>query len=452
MAANIKILPDVKEALNEYYKLKLKYETIIMANKKKIINNPTLSKREKRSEFLKLKPKCINCQRPGGTIFKTTFHAENETTDSYREHSATCGILSDPCNLKITIQMGKVEMLLELLNEMEKEIKTLKNKVIDDKNKLLFGYLTTEEALNNFAVSKEEISLYSSLYERYLETYNNLVDNEEKKVELNDSITNLYIQIDEVKNCITKMNETDNYQYAHDAATIYTTRLIPLLDIIRTLKYNESYVVNNEDANTCDLIQKKYSIENMSLSLFQNKVMSFETGYEGQPKKKKELVIEESSSESSQPEQPNYTYTNSDQIKIPVDEPIYGKGPNGVQWKKPEYVKLWDILPKELKNVLIPNHEWMKRFMFNCVNKRANRQTCKFIAPKDLKLPPVKLANGQYDIGVKIYSDVFNKLDESLQNTYLTLYSTEDGVKNYDMLENALNNLVAKEVKFDRSF
>lgn len=478
MAANIKILPDVKEALNEYYKLKLKYETIIMANKKKIINNPTLSKREKRSEFLKLKPKCINCQRPGGTIFKTTFHAENETTDSYREHSATCGILSDPCNLKITIQMGKVEMLLELLNEMEKEIKTLKNKVIDDKNKLLFGYLTTEEALNNFAVSKEEISLYSSLYERYLETYNNLVDNEEKKVELNDSITNLYIQIDEVKNCITKMNETDNYQYAHDAATIYTTRLIPLLDIIRTLKYNESYVVNNEDANTCDLIQKKYSIENMSLSLFQNKVMNFDTGYEAQHKKKpKGLIIEDSSSSSSEPmliKNPSarkYS-TDSNGNKIPEDNPIYGKGSDGIGWKLPEYTTLWNKLPMELKNVLRPENEWMKEFMFDCVNKRANNQTCIFVAPRNLKIPPEKvpylrsessektldeksessekLPEYKYDLGVQIYSDVFNKLPESLQNTYLSLYSTEDGVKKYDMFIDALNNLVAKEVKFNK--
>jgi hypothetical protein len=421
-----------------------------MANKKKIINNPTLSKREKRSEFLKLKPKCINCQRPGGTKFKTTYHAENENVDSYREHSATCGIIADPCNLKIKIQMGKVELLSELLNEMEKEIKTLKNQVIDDKNKLLFGYLTTEEALEHFNISKDEISLYSSLYERYLETYNNIVNNEEKKVELDDSFTNLYIQIDEVKDCIKKMNETDNYQYANDAVNIFITRLSPILDIIRKSKYNECYVVHNEDTNTCNLIQRKYSIENMSLSLFQNKVMSFDTGYEGQPKKKtKGLVIEESSSE---PEQANYTYTNSDQIEIPVDEPIYGKGPDGVQWKKSEYINLWNKLPKELKNVLIPNHEWMKEFMFNCVNKRANKQTCKFVAPKDLKLPPEKLANGQYDIGVKIYSDVFNKLPESLQTTYLTLYSTEDEVKNYDMLIDALNNLVAKEVKFDRSF
>ena len=50
-------LPSPKEALNEFFKLKSKYETQINANKKKIMNNTTLSKREKRSEFLKLKPK-----------------------------------------------------------------------------------------------------------------------------------------------------------------------------------------------------------------------------------------------------------------------------------------------------------------------------------------------------------------------------------------------------------
>lgn len=70
MATN---LPSPKEALNEFFKLKSKYETQISANKKKIINDASLSKREKRSEFLKLKPKCINCQRPGGTKFQVIY-------------------------------------------------------------------------------------------------------------------------------------------------------------------------------------------------------------------------------------------------------------------------------------------------------------------------------------------------------------------------------------------
>ena len=62
---------DVNEALNEYFRLKNKLYNDIMVNKNKIMGNSTLSNKEKRSEFLKLKPKCVNCKRPSvkGTIF-----------------------------------------------------------------------------------------------------------------------------------------------------------------------------------------------------------------------------------------------------------------------------------------------------------------------------------------------------------------------------------------------
>ena len=115
-------IPDVKEALNEYFKLKRKYETKINENKKKIINNLTVSNREKRSEYLKLKPKCINCQRPGGSKFNITYFEETDLENSYRQHSATCGIIADPCNLDIKIKIGKVELMPVLLNVIQKEI------------------------------------------------------------------------------------------------------------------------------------------------------------------------------------------------------------------------------------------------------------------------------------------------------------------------------------------
>ena len=47
-------IPNVKDALNDYFRLKNKFETQLNDMKKKIINNPSFSNREKRSEFLKL--------------------------------------------------------------------------------------------------------------------------------------------------------------------------------------------------------------------------------------------------------------------------------------------------------------------------------------------------------------------------------------------------------------
>jgi hypothetical protein len=451
MDKSLKTVYDVKESLNEYFKLKQKYEAAIAANKKRIINNPTLSKREKRSEFMKLKPKCISCKRPGGSVFKILFNHEDSTVESYREYNATCGIISNPCNLKIKIRCGRTEFISDILKSMEDAVKEIKNEIIDDKNKLLFGYLKTEEALDKFDYSKEDVSSYSSLYEEYLIKYNNIVDNEDKKRELEEAVTNSYIQINQIKECIKKSDETGNKTFISDAIQIYDTTLIPTLSTIRNLKYNESFVWHNEDTNSCNLIQNKYSISNLLFSSFQSSVISFDIGYDS---KKSRMIIES------------------------IDEPIYGKGEDGIAWNIPEYTRLWELLPIKFKNVIRLDNEWMKEFMFKCVNDRKKGKGCEVIAPKNLIIPPNLIENvkesssqdgskdgsqdgsqdtsspagPQYDFGVQIYSDVFNKLEPSLQATYLKLFIVRDGVNDYNILKDAMNRLVAKETGFDRGY
>lgn len=446
----------VKEALNEYFKLKLKYEEQITKEKKKIINNISLSKKEKRTEFLKLKPKCINCKKPGGTIFQTVFFSSTDTEDSNREYRARCGIIADPCNLDIKIKLYKVDLLPDILNNMAEDIKKYKNTVIDDKNKLLFGYITAETALSKFDELKEDISLTSSIYEEYLSEYNKIVDNTEKKAELDESISNSYIQIQQIKECISKMNETGNSQYAVDAVTIYDTILKPLLLKIRNLKYTDSIVFYDDANNTCNLVQTQFNSESLSYGSSGDKVLSYNVGYSGIKINKKKIVIESSSSNSE--EEPT-TVTEKEESRkpipsgeIPREEPIYGEGKDGITWKNNEYVKLWDRMPEKLKDALKGNHEWLTDFMYNCVNNRANSKPCEMTTPSDLKLPPELLPSGQYDFGVEIYNTLFNKLAKTLQTTYLTFFSERDGVKNYKMLENAMNDLVKKEVGFSNGY
>jgi len=445
----------IKDSLNEYFKLKFKYETQIVTNKKKLINNPTLSNREKRSEYLKLKPKCINCKRPGGSIFKTIFIKETDKVDSHRQYMASCGIIADPCNLNIKIEVGNVELLSNLLNQIQKELRDLKNTIIDDKNKLLFGYIDTEKALENFEDLKDAINVYSSIYERYLENYNNIVDNDSKKQSLNESITSFYILIEQIKECISKMNETDNVQFAKDAVNIYQDNLRPLMNKIRDLSYDETKVWHDIDSNTCNLIQNKYSIQSLSYSSFQDKVVSFNVGLEtnipdknkNKNKNTKALIIESSSQDEKESSiEINLEPSNSNEELI-EDEPIYQK--DEISWNKPEYTKLWSSLPEKLKNALTQNQNWMKDFMFSCVNARIKKEACTLVTPKDLKTPPIKLNNGEYDFGVPIYNDVFNKLPDSTKQTYLTLYSEKDGIKNYNLLINTINKLVEKEVNFN---
>ena len=464
-------LPNQKDALHEYFKLKSQFESEITANKKKILNNQQLSKREKRAEFLKLTPKCVNCKRPSkkGTLFSTIYVPDTDTVSSYRKLTATCGNLADPCNLDIEIHVGTVEPLDELMRNIRSEIKTHKHKIIDDKNKLLFGLLTTEKALENFDLNKSYINDLTSVYEMYLEQWNNTIENPAKKTELEECLLLSYDSIDKIKECIKKMNENNDPHFASDAASIYVTTLKPLLDKIRHLKYSENMVHN--DGPYCKLIQKKYTELELSVSGYHTKIIKFNTGLQANPVKKKKLRIvkgggtteftidiqeegeegegQEGGQEKGEEGQGKPTFD------IPEDEPIIGRGQDGIDWNIDEYKKVWSKLPIKLKTELKLNIDWMKEFMYKCVNtKDLEYSTCILTTPPNLIVPPKQMQNGQYDFGVSIYNKVFNKQPKTLQESYLTFYK-EDPItkeKNYKMFEDAVNKLVENEVQLETSF
>jgi hypothetical protein len=144
---------------------------------------------------------------------------------------------------------------------------------------------------------------------------------------------------------------------------------------------------------------------------------------------------------------------------VPFDEPIIGQGKDGIAWNIPEYQELWSNLPEKLRAEFKLNIEWMKEFMHKCVNERKKGgptfSGCHLTTPPNLVLPPRKNeSNGNYDFGVTIYNNTFNKQAKTLQDTYLTFYKEDPvtKVKTYDMMADALNALVEKEVDFGRGF
>lgn len=470
----------VKDALNEYFRLKNKFENEVARNKKKIINNPTLSKREKRSEYLKLKPKCVNCKRPSmkGTLFSVEYIPSTDKSDGYRVFRSSCGDLADPCNLKIEINLGNSEPLEKLMDNIRDEIKKHKDEIIDDKNKLLFGLTTTEEVLENFDMNKTYINDLTSLYEKYLDEWNQTVESEQKRLELEEATVQMYNYINEIKTSIKKMNENDDVQYAIDAAQIYHTTLEPLLQKIRHLKYSENMIYHDDETNTCRLIQQKYTEYDTAVSSYSSKVAKYDVGLQAKkavkgPEKKSMFIIESdlspspissssplSSSSPSVSPVPSAVQKEGQPLnEVPMDEPIIGQGKDGIEWNIPEYKDLWSKLPEKLRNEFKLNIDWMKEFMHKCVNEHKKAgpsfNGCHLTTPPNLVIPPRKNdATGQYDFGVSIYNTTFNKQPKTLQDTYLTFYK-EDPVtktKNYSMMENAVNALVEKEVDFGKGY
>ena len=297
-------------SINEFYKLKSKYDSDIIKNKKKILNNASLSLNEKRREFNKLVPKCINCKKPGGTIFSVKYNKEEDS----RELKAICGVTANPCNLNIFINLGKYYLFPDILKEFETDIAKSKQFVIQDKNKILFGYIPTERALATFSYWKDQINDNTTLLQSYMEEYMTIVDNKEKNQLLVKEIELIFGFISSIKEYIKQFNDTSNTQYVNDAVTMYLNSLKPSADKLLKLKYKENVVWYDEDTNEYKLMQNKYTIRDLEFNTGEENVVKFDFGPKsvGKPSKpapvkrakpikpKPTVIIESTTTPSSQ--------------------------------------------------------------------------------------------------------------------------------------------------------
>jgi len=262
-----------KEAIQEYFKLKNKYDTNIKKEVQKISRNKHFTVREKRNEFKSFRPKCIHCERPVGTLFSSKFDKEK----NYRILSAYCGDTTNPCDLRIIINAGKgIESYLEIISSVEEDIKKEKNRLIQDKNNLLFGFITTEKALEDFEVLKKDISDLTNSYAFHLQELNDITNNREKKEELDKNQENAFVIIQEIKDSINKWNETGNISFVQNSVDRYVNELQPLLNTIRDSKYSSNRV--EWDESVYFLFQEKVTLTDIESASVLPAVIEFHLG------------------------------------------------------------------------------------------------------------------------------------------------------------------------------
>ena len=123
------------EAINDFYRLKDKYESSYYEKYVKPIVTSGNTKKEKRVFFSKLqKAECINCKRNVGT----TFTIKCDKNESMRQFMAKCGDLTDPCPLDIHIDYSIRTRFDTAIEHSSKKIDMLKMKIIKEKNNAIF--------------------------------------------------------------------------------------------------------------------------------------------------------------------------------------------------------------------------------------------------------------------------------------------------------------------------
>ncbi len=261
---------------DEYYKLKDAYETSVRNQKLDVLKKKA-GKKDIRKRLLSLKPKCVNCKREGGSIFSSAFDEKALS----RVLSAKCGVVSNPCDLNIEIQAGSYEVIQDILSHDEKELESVKHRIIEGKNKLLFGYAKTEETVEQFDELKKQVNDHTGSIEYYSKIYYDKVDNKKDKENLNKLIVDSYESIHQIKDYIRKFNEEDDdnqTQNVISAVKVYVEQLKPQLGQIMHLKYKQNTVVYDEDHETYHLIQKPQTINSLEVALVDAKVVKNKKG------------------------------------------------------------------------------------------------------------------------------------------------------------------------------
>jgi len=454
------------EAINEFYKLKEKYESVYYEKYVKPIVTSNKSKREKRVEYSKLpKHECINCKRHVNTIFKVSTN-HNELLKTFL---VKCGDFTEPCPLDIQINYAFRDQIDTLIRDGLQQIESIKLQVIKEKNNALFF---NQDVVSIFDKITQQLKSETEFTGFIIET-NVLRNNNPEKSDL------LKKTIDEFgkgfiipfKQMIKEYMDTSNELILNQATTFYINEMIPKLKEIQVLKYKVNIV---EFDNTYKLIQLPNSLEsNEFFAGGEDKVIKFVKGVRKDKKKTKkdkkktkkednqpnkfnktkkmkrgEIILEEDDAEGTEVEIIQTEFADKSNLTNKyATNPLFNQsGDKITEWTNKEYDDLWKKMPEQLKNLLMEDIEWLQDFMNKCVKSRKSGTSCNLFLPKQTLFPPHILADGKYDFESDIVNTLFNELPKSQQDRLLKLYSLKDGVTNYDMLKNSLITILEQNI------
>ena len=248
--------PSVQEEIANYYKLKSAYEDKLMRKKKQIFKNETLSTKDKRMKLKQLKKTCINCKKPGGTIFNT----------DERQLTAICGA-DEVCKLDIAIDRGQYENTRTRKNVLYQEIQNIHSDIITTKLDLLFNYTNESNAVSLFEEYREDLDIISKNYTDESRKYMEIVDPNTRQIELDEYTVSLFVETEKLRKLHKQYNEEPMQKYIDAMVEKYVTVIQPLVTKIRETTYVYSSVEKQSDITSGDpttrLVELPYTLSQL---------------------------------------------------------------------------------------------------------------------------------------------------------------------------------------------
>lgn len=252
-----------KEAIEEFYRLKheydLKYKTKVMQMARD--NRMTLAEKQERYE--KMIPKCVNCNRNGGTLFIV----------SPTQLIASCNA-NPKCDLDIDIQKTPTFQAPVVVSALHKQVEIVKSNMIEAKILHAYGFLPESEVLNIFEFVNGQ---YKTINEAYTQAETFLLsktNNLEKQEEIKRLRLERYKRTQEYNELLKQYVETGQQGFLQESVEMMIDSINPLLNELRGAKYAMNKVVTVEDNNDTvihHLIQEPYTIKDLEYPIDANK-------------------------------------------------------------------------------------------------------------------------------------------------------------------------------------
>ena len=246
----------ITKAIGDYYKLKQKYDDALYRKKSKIMKDDTLSSKEKRKKFRKMKHGCINCKAAGGTIFSS----KNGIL------RAVCGSTT-PCSINIEIRRGDHISMRALSDEFAEEVNSLKTQIISTKLDLLFGYVEESVALKRFTHLRTELGKFSQTLLELRKNYLEIVNDTKNQTAIEEAEVSLFVLKERLDELNSLFDETQKPSYITDMIELYVTEISPLVDKTRNMKYKRVTIERDTDNHTEHLIEEPYTVDQLYMAM-----------------------------------------------------------------------------------------------------------------------------------------------------------------------------------------
>lgn len=243
----------------KYYELKQKYQEKLNERKKKIKRNEGLTIKEKRAQIKKLIPKCVNCNKPGGTIFE-------EKNGTLRAICAS----KTPCDLNLSIKRIYYDNMRELDIKNEKTTESIKMRIIMAKLDYLFGFNNTkDETIDKFNTLKQELATINEVQLINNKKYHDIISGIHREPLLLDANDILVNEVNELKKINDDyMNDpAKSVNYLKEMVEKYISVIKPLTEKINKMKYGyyaiESKSIPFSSEKTHTLVANPYRYEQL---------------------------------------------------------------------------------------------------------------------------------------------------------------------------------------------